>query len=658
MPRVTDPLKIRNMEIKNRLGFPPMMSGSISNGIPGKNFYNVYEPIAKGGVGFITVEASSTDPMNNPIQPCLGLDDNIPAFKEFTDKIHEYGTKIGIQFAHGGILALMMIAIMKFPMPVWAPSKVDPVVASSAYELTIPNWREELMKTGFKEIHEITVEEMDGVGNRFAAAAKRAIDAGFDYVMIHSAHGTLYHDFLSPYYNQRTDEYGGTWENKTRFLKETVAKMRDLIGDNPIFVRISAEELLENGLKVEDQKKVAVLYEKAGVDCIDVSQGIQVRTPRGINVPTYIPPGGFIHYAEAIKKVIDIPVIGVGNITHPKMADDFIQQGKADLINMGRQLICDPETPNKYFEDRYDDIKQCIGCLIGCGRVCVLNPYERHNYKELVSAEEPKKIVILGGGIAGMELARVAKLRGHEVELYEKTNKLGGLMHILAAEYKKERFMNIVNYQKAQLNKMGISVHLNTELSSDEIKNLDCDVLVFAVGTKATIPVKFEGRANVLTQDEAILKSKPIGKNVVVWGLDTYWRGGAETAMTLREQGHNIKAIAGPEKGIAGTITGPGLTGRVTFIHRYFRDNKIPVFKQAKLIDVTDKAVIIQDSEGKEHEIEADTLIHIGGRTTPRKSLEKEFENVGFKVEFIGDCKTPRDIQAAIHDAQTLARAI
>ena len=658
MARITDPLKIRNMEIKNRLGFPPMMSGSISNGVPGKNFYNVYEPIAKGGAGLITVEATGTEPMNNPVQPCMGLDENIPAFKKFTDKIHEYGAKIGIQFAHGGILSLMMIAIMKFPMPVWAPSSVDPVVASSAYDLILPNWREDLAKTGFKEIHAMTKEEMDGVGNRFAAAAKRAIDAGFDYVEIHSAHGTLYHDFLSPYYNQRTDEYGGTWENKTRFLRETVAKMREKMGDHPIFTRISAEELLDNGLKVEDQKKVAVLYEKAGVDCIDVSQGIQVRTPEGINIPTYIPPGGYIHYPEAIKKVVNIPVIGVGNIIEMKMADDFIQQGKADIIYMGRQLITDPETPNKYFNGQIEDTKYCIGCQVGCGGVCVLNPYERHAYKELLPTEDPKKIVVIGGGIAGMELARVAKLRGHEVEIYEKSDKLGGLMHTLAAEYKKEQFMNIVKYQKIQLNKLKVPIHFNRELTTNEIKELDCDVLAFAVGTEAVLPVKYKDHPNVITQDEAILKSKPMGKNVVIWGLDTYWKGGTETAITLREQGYTIKAIAGTEKVLAGILTQARLSGRVTWIHQYFKDSKIPQFKEAKLIDVTDKAVIIQDSEGKEHEIEADTLVHIGGRTTPKKTLEKEFEDVGFKVEFVGDCKTPKDIQAAIKDAQTLARAI
>ena len=219
MPRITDSLKIRNMEIKNRLGFPPMMSGSISNGIPGEKFYNVYEPIARGGVGFITVEASTADPMNNPITPCLGLDANIPAFKEFTDRIHKNDVKIGMQFSNGGILTLMFIAIMRMNMPVIAPSSVDPIIASSAYELINPNWSEDLAKTGFKGIHAMTKKEIIRMEDLFAAAGKRAIDAGFDFVEIHSCHGSLYHDFLSPYYNQRTDEYGGSWENKTRFIK-------------------------------------------------------------------------------------------------------------------------------------------------------------------------------------------------------------------------------------------------------------------------------------------------------------------------------------------------------------------------------------------------------------------------------------------------------
>ncbi|MHA1729167.1 MAG: oxidoreductase [Promethearchaeota archaeon] len=665
MARVTDPLKIRNMEIKNRLGFPPMMSGSISMGIPGDNFYHVYEPIAKGGVGLITVEATGVDPMNNPIQPCMGLDENIPAFKKFTDKIHEYGTKIGIQFAHGGILNLMMIAIMNFNMPVWSASKVDPVIASSAYKLINPNWNNDLKRIG-AEIHEMTVDEIIQTEDKFAEAAKRAIDSGFDYIMIHSAHGTLYHDFLSPYYNQRSDKYGGSWENKTRFIRETVGKMRKKIGDHPIFVRISGDELLDNEidlenqkcLKIEDQQKVAPLLEKAGVDCLDISQGIQVRTPDGINIPTYVPHGGFIHYPEAIKKVVSIPVIGVGRIVDVAMADRFIQEGKADIINLGRQLIADPETPNKYFNGQIDDIKKCIGCQIGCGNVCVLNPYERHNYQELVPTNDPKKVVIIGAGIAGMDAARVAKLRGHDVEIYEKSDKVGGLMHVVAAEYKKEDFLFIVDYLETQLKKMNVPIHFNRKLTNDEIKDLDCDVLIFAVGTKSSVPLRFKDQANCLTQEEAIMKTKPVGKNVVLWGLDTYWRGGAETAITLREQGYNIKAIAGKEKILAGILSQGRLTGRVTWIFRYFKKNKIPIFTEAKLIGVGDNKVVIFDSDDKERVIEADTLVYCGARISSRKILEKEFEGAGFKVEFIGDCKQPRDIQAALRDAQTIARNI
>ena len=235
---------------------------------------------------------------------------------------------------------------------------------------------------------------------------------------------------------------------------------------------------------------------------------------------------------------------------------------------------------------------------------------------------------------------------------------VGGLMHLLAAEYKKEQFMNIVKYQKHQLQKLNIPVHFNKELSTEEIKALDCDNLIFAVGSDATIPVKFKGYKNITTQDEAILKSKPMGKNIVVWGLDTYWKGGAETAITLNEQGYNIKVIAGSEKGLARVITQGTLTGRVTWIHNYFKKNNIPIFTKAELIDVSENAVIIHDSDKKEHTIEADTLVYCGARTTPKKTLEKEFEDVGFKVNFIGDCKRPKDIQAAIKDAQTLARRI
>jgi 2-enoate reductase len=339
------------------------------------------------------------------------------------------------------------------------------------------------------------------------------------------------------------------------------------------------------------------------------------------------------------------------------MADEIIQKEKADIVYMGRQLIVDPETANKYFNGKLDDIKHCIGCQISCGGICVLNPYDRHNNKELVATTAPKKVVILGGGIAGMEAARILTLRGHKVELYEKSDKLGGLIPVVAAEYKKEEFMNIVTYLTTQLEKMNIPVHLNKELSKEEILAKNPDVIAFAIGTEDTIPVKFEGKQNVITQEEAIMKTKPIGKNVVIWGLDTYWRGGVETAITLREQGYNIMALAGKEKAVAGILLGMNrLTGRLTWIYRYIKDNKVRVIPQAKLEDVTDETVLITDSDGKEYNIEADTLVYCGSRFSKRKTIEKQFDGVDPIVEFLGDCKQPRDIQAAIKDAHDFAR--
>ncbi|GAG88144.1 unnamed protein product, partial [marine sediment metagenome] len=288
----------------------------------------------------------------------------------------------------------------------------------------------------------------------------------------------------------------------------------------------------------------------------------------GITIPPYCEYGCYIHLPEAIKKAVNIPVFGVGNINDPRMADEFIKQGKADIINMGRQLICDADTPNKYFNDKIDDIKRCIGCLQSCG-TCVYDIYSGLDYQELTPSSELKKIFVLGAGIAGMEAARVLKLRGHEVEVYEKSNKVGGLMPLLAAEYKKERFMLMVDWLDTQLKKLDVPIHLNKDLTREEVEALTPDIIVLATGSKATVPVKLTDKLNVITQDESILKSKPMGKNVVVWGLDGFWRGGFETVLTLGEQGYNVKALIG-SNAVVGQILLAN-SGRRMYIIRYLK---------------------------------------------------------------------------------------
>ncbi|MFX1455678.1 MAG: FAD-dependent oxidoreductase, partial [Promethearchaeota archaeon] len=385
--------------------------------------------------------------------------------------------------------------------------------------------------------------------------------------------------------------------------------------------------------------------------------GVNVRTPQGITPPSYIPQGGFIHLAAAVKEAVNVPVIGVGRITSLKMADQFVQQGKADIIYLGRQLICDPESANKYFNGQIEDIKICFACTAACGAgVCVYDPYTGPFQKDIIPTNNPKKILILGGGIAGMEAARICAIRGHSVELYEKSDKLGGLIHTLVAEYKKEEYINLPKWIQHQLNKLKVPIHLNKELGKDEILSMSPDVLVFAIGTTATLPVKYKDNANVVTQDEAILKSKPIGKNLVIWGLDTYWRGGVETAITLIEQGYNVKALIGSANVMGSSIR--GLSGRYLWIYEYFKEKKLPLIYNSKLEDVTDKGVKYIDNNGNEQFIEADTLVFCGSRITQKNALEKEFEGTIPKIVFIGDCNQPRDIREAMTDAHNFAREI
>lgn len=656
MPRITDPITIRGMEIKNRLGFAPCLTGSSDKqGRPTQKTFNHYEGIARGGVGLITYEGTGVDPKGiGGTGSNIGIVDNIPDYRKMTDVIHKYGVKTGVQIVDGGLITYYFYKAAGFYMQPIGPSKVDLYETISAAQLLIPEWKEKVAKDN-PEVKVLSVADMDRIGDMFAAGAKNGVEAGFDYVEIHSCHGSLYHTFLSPYLNKRTDQYGGSYENRCRFLLETVGKVRKKIGDKyPIFVRISADELVDNGNRIEDTVEIAKILEKGGVDCIDVTQGVIYRTPFGITIPTYIDHGGFIHYAEAIKKNVNIPVIGVGRINNPKMADAFIQQGKADIIYLARQLICDPDTPNKFFEGKYDDIRCCIGCLVGCGSVCAQDAFSGQNFTELTASTDTKKIVVLGAGIAGMEAARIANLRGHEVEIYEKSDKKGGLMPLLALEYKKEDFKKASDYLEAQLEKAGVLIHLNKELTKEEIVTLNPDILVLAAGSEATIPVNLKGKQNVLTQDEAILKSKPIGKNVVLWGLNGYWHGGAETILSFIEEGYNVKAFIGPESVVGQVLPG----ARRFWIIRYLKEKSIPIYPKAKLIDFTENGIKFLDKSGEEQFIEADTLIYSGARISNGKKLKERFEGAAPQIVLIGDCKSPRNIQEALKDAQNFAREL
>ncbi|MHA2008993.1 MAG: oxidoreductase [Promethearchaeota archaeon] len=662
MPKISDPITIRKMEVKNRFGYPPMLSGSHdSEGRPTEKALTQYERKAMGGVGIMTYEAAMVDPwLKGPgmTQSNIGRDENIPAYKKMTDRIHKHNVKFGMQINKAAMIFYTLASMANFfglPTNI-GPSSIDLEHASSAWKLMVPTWPNTIKEKNLK-IKELSIEEIEGIQDLYVAGANRVIQAGFDFVTIHSGHGTFPQSFLTPYFNRRTDKYGGSVEKRCTFITELVAKIRKSIGDEPpIIVRFSADELVHDGNKIEHSIEISKILEKAGVDCLDITQGIILRSPFGITIPSYCKPGCFIHLPEEIKKHVNIPVMGVGGINDPRMAAQIIEEGKADIINMGRQLICDAETPNKYFEGRIEDIKRCLGCLQSCG-TCVYDAYSGLNYQELTLSAEKKKIVVLGGGIAGMEAARVAKLRGHEVELYERTDNLGGLVPLLAKEFGKERFKQISDFLEAQLKKLGIPIHLNRELARDEIASLNPDILILATGSEATIPVNLQNKPNVLTQDESILKNKDMGKNIVVWGLNAYWRGGLESVVSLAEEGYNIKAFMGSETVVGQVLQGPG-PGRRYWISRYLRDLKAPIYTKAKLLDVTSEGVKFLDKDENEQFIEADSLVYCGSRITQGKALKERFEDLVPEIKLIGDCNRPRDIQAAMTDAQKYIRSL
>ncbi|MBW2409494.1 MAG: NADH:flavin oxidoreductase, partial [Deltaproteobacteria bacterium] len=381
--KLFEPITINGMELKNRIGFAPMlnMPGIWTTFMIQEETIQWFEARARGGAGFI---------MTGTFGPfMLELPGALDPFATLAERIHALDTKIGVQLGDGGPM------LGQGPSPLPYPDENDP--KESFFEIT-----QGVLSPfpGIDTVNEFTIEQIEQHADKFAGYALAMKNAGIDCVELHCAHGgaTLFCSFISPYYNRRRDEYGGSWENRLRFPTNVLKKMREAVGpDYPIFVRISADELLgDKGITLDDTiNHIVPALEDAGVDCFDVSQGSILHSPEGIQIPLYYPRGCYIHNAEAVKKATKLPVIGVGRIVDPDMAEEFLQEEKADLIYLGRQLTADPETPNKWLEGRESEVRKCIACLEGCGTPCPINYDIAPETPPLEPAETPKKILVI-----------------------------------------------------------------------------------------------------------------------------------------------------------------------------------------------------------------------------------------------------------------------
>ncbi|KPK26115.1 MAG: NADH:flavin oxidoreductase [Nitrospira bacterium SG8_3] len=630
--KLLQPIKMGGMEVKNRFVMAPMVTNYASkDGAITERLKAYYRARAKGGVGLIIVEAAFVDPSGKAYTNELGIykDDFIDGLKGLVDEVHFFGTKIAIQIYHSGrqshetLTGGRLIAPSPIPCPVCR-----------------------------EEPKEMTKGDIDNMIEAYGQAAHRAVASGFDAVELHGAHGYLINQFLSPYSNQRTDEYGGSMENRVRFPLEVLSRVRKEIGNaSAIIYRMSSEEFVEGGLTLEDTTAFSAILSDNGVDAIHVSGGVY-KSSAMIIQPAALPQGLYVEHASAIKKAIGnrVPVLVVGRIKDPEMAEDILAQGKADMVVMGRALLADPEMPVKVIEGRLQEIRPCIGCNQGCvdklladqDITCLGNALTGREWEfDLDSkASVPKRVLVIGGGPGGLECARVAALRGHSVFLYEKGHKLGGKMNIASIPQFKAEIKELASFLISQVRDLGVHIKMGEEMDERVIDKIKPDLVILATGSLPIKPDVMGVQNNVLTAEE-ILTGAPFGRNVFILGGGMV---GCETAEFLADKGAKVTVV---EK-LDHIATDMGLLTKTLLVKR-MKQKGIKIFTKKTVIEINPDGLILEEDGHNESIDHVDTIVLAMGYKSDTH-MPKIIEEKGIPFYRIGDCLEPRNMMEAIRE--------
>lgn len=655
--KLFEPGKIGTLEVKNRIIAAPLGMG-FNFGTKPEGFvtdrliaYN--EARAKGGVGMIQMNTSAVArPYASSMlfgQGTLGLrtQDHIPGAKKLTKAIHAYETKIS--FSLGFVGAIMARMVARKP-PVEYPEFYRVISASGSRDPF----------TGFMT-HTVEVDEIERIIEAFAEAAIRGVEADFDAVWIHGGHGYLIHQFLSPRTNHRTDEYGGSPENRARFAVQLIKRIRKAVGpDFPIYIRMNGDDHLEGGITVEDAKEYGKMFVEAGVDALDISCG-PFETHQWQFPNMYMPYGTLLPLAGAIKKAVKVPVIAVGRLD-VFMAEKALNEGIADFAMFGRPLMADPDMPNKAKEGRFEEIRNCIFCGFcqaareaGSPASCSVN---MGMGKELEYKIEPvikkKKVMVIGGGPGGMEAACTLAERGHEVTLYEKSHKLGGQWAILSSFLPEEG--RLIDYQTYRLKKFGVKVNMNQAATASLVRDVRPDAVVVATGSiSASLDIPGINGKNVVQANDILSGKVLAGQRAVVIG----GRGlGCDVALFLAEKGKDVSIITRSKIGrgmlhnLKQTILEFLVKARV---HMY--DFTVPD-------SITDTGVNcwFDSGDSKEREnifffLPADTIVLAVGVNSDN-ILGEEITGIVPETYLIGDCSGKRTVFEAMHDGNDIGRKI
>ena len=659
--KLFSPIKIGSITIKNRFAMAPMgpLGLADANGGWNQRAIDYYVERAKGGTGLIitgvtffdqVVEKQDPTTVPNPLYKPVNF---VKTSREMTERIHAYGSKIFLQLSGG--FGRVTIPTNVGDIPPIAPSAIP------------HRWLD-------KTCRAITVDEIHAIVKQFGEAAFHAKRAGFDGVQIHAVHeGYLIDQFAISMFNQRTDEYGGSLENRLRFAKEIVEEIKKTCGDDfPVTLRFSVKSMIkdwrvgalpgedfeEKGRDTEEGLKAAKLLESYGYDALDTDVGTYDAWWWN-HPPMYQKKGLYREYCKMVKEVVDIPVFCAGRMDNPDMALEAIENGECDVIDLGRPLLADPDYCNKLRCGKITQIRPCISCHEGCmGRVasysllnCAVNPQAA---RERVNAYEPilkkKKVLIVGGGIAGCEAARVLAIRGHQPVVYEKGSRLGGNLIPGGAPDFKEDDIALADWYTNELNRLGVHVHLNTELNEEEIKAMDYDTVILATGSKPKV-FSLGDDSHTYTAEQVLLKQKDAGKKTVVVGGGLV---GCETALWLAQNGIHVTIVEALDKVMA--VNGPLCAANKEMLEALLPFNGVEIITGAKVTEFANGEVKVDTKEGSKTIMSDSVILSVG-----YKEENTLYNNLQFDIPdlyLLGDAKKVSNIMYAIWDAFEVANHI
>lgn len=645
--KLLEPICIGTMELKNRMAFPPITTafGAVNGCFTGLELEYMTER-ARGGAALLFTDGVATDRFQqlcvDTALPYLDNDEQIAFYTRFVDAIRNEGAKACIQLYQAGRQTKLSKTGGREPM---APS-----ACSTSMLGLIP----------FPDAVEMTTADIESAIRSFVLAASRAKCAGFDAVDIDGGAGYLIQQFMSPHTNRRTDAWGGSFDKRLRFALEVVSRVREVVGgDYPLVFDLPMDEYVDGGITPDDGVRMAQVLEEAGIDAFRV-HGVLLETYHRMFPTMATPRGVNVHLGALLKSKIKRAKIMLGQrINDPDLAEQMLQDGACDIVLLGRALVCDPHFPRKVMTNQKNEIRRCIACNTCVDQLalnrpirCALNPavgFERE-YRIRKSAH-PKTVVVVGGGPAGVEAARVAALSGHRVTLCESGPELGGQLRIGKVPPHKNELNTLLEYQRAQMALRGVDVRLNTRVDRAYIEKISPDAVIVATGA---VPIRpnIEGLdgTNVHTAQDVLADPSCVrGGRVAVIGGGTV---GAETSEMLHEQGKEVTVLEMSDV----IAPGMGLFVYLEFASR-MHESGIRFITGATVKDITEGSVVHFDKHGRELAVEADEIVIAAGYRPDRRLLE-DLKGMGCEVIAIGDVNSPRRIMEAVHEGFHAARRL